>query len=189
MLNTSKRMSILQERNRIYAILALCALFSSGLGILIFATENPIYLSLMRMSASRPVSIVGSLVAVIVPYFVSVLVVTNSKRALAYLLCSVRIFLVSAAYLAINLCFGSAGFLMGVMLLFPDIALIPMLITVSIRRLTGESGKWDALIGCIYTTVIALINYCTVSPCWRVSLLDLKQMGRYVIHVGLDRRL
>ena len=164
MLNPLKRMSLLQERNRIYAIFALCSIVSSGLGILILATDNPIYYSLMRMSAGRPVSIVSSIVAIFLPYFVSVLVVTNSKHWIAYFICSVQIFLFSAAYSAVCQCFNAAGSLICYLLMFPHILLIPMLITSALRRLTWKSGKRDTIIGCMYTTTIAIINHCAVSP-------------------------
>lgn len=158
------KISIMQERSRLYAILALCSLVSSGLGVLCSATWNHTYFSLMRMSAARPVTIVGSLIAVFVPYFVSVLVITNSKYRVAYILSSIRIFHLAAAYFAICCAFGSAGWLIGLMLLFPDIALIPMLLVISLRRVAGTLHKWDRAVGLVYTVIIGVINHCAVSP-------------------------
>ena len=148
----------------IYAKVALCCLISSGFGVLCSTALSPIYISLMHISAGRSVSIVGSFVAVVVPYFVSVLVVTNFKRWLIYAICSVRIFLFTAAYFAISAGFGSAGWLIGLMLLFPDITLIPMLIFMSIRQFLGLSAKRDRVLAMVYIGVIGILNYCTVSP-------------------------
>ena len=154
----------MQERSRIYSILALCTLVSSGLGVLFSATCNHVYFTLMRMSAKQTVSIVGSLLAVLLPYFVSVLVITKLKHPAIYILCSMWIFHFAAAYFAITHAFGSAGWLIGLMLLFPDFALLPMLLVVSLRRITGTSHKRDRLVGLIVTVIIGIINHCAVSP-------------------------
>ena len=164
MLKAIFKCSDLQDCNRIYAKLALCCLISSGFGVIFSAALNPFYASMMRISAGRSVSIVGSFVAVTVPYFVSVLVVTNSKHWLVYLLCAVRIFLFTAAYFAICVSFGSAGWLIGFMLLFPDTTLIPVLLFIGIRRLLGTSTKRNWVFAMVYIEVIGILNYCTVSP-------------------------
>lgn len=148
----------------IYAKLALCCLISSGFGVIFSATLNPLYASMMRISAGRSVSIVGSLLAVTVPYFVSILVVTNSKHWLVYLLCAVRIFLFAAAYFAIYTSLGSAGWLVGSMLLFPDFALIPIFLFICIRRLLGTTSKRTMGLAMVYIGIIGILNYCAVSP-------------------------
>ena len=181
--------SILQERNRTYCLLALLVLFSSGFGVLFAATAEQTYFLMMRMAGCRPVSIVGSFMAVFVPYFVSVLVVTNSKLWLAYTVIAVRLFLFTTAAYAISDCYCSAAWLIGFMFLFSDIFLIPMLIHLVIQRTVKAVNRTRCLLCLAYVALIGIINFCAVSPLLANLLYTYESMGRYAIHVGLDWRL
>lgn len=169
----------LQERNRVYCFLAIFALISSGFGVIFSATADQSYLHLMRMAAGRPVSIVGSFLAVIVPYVVSVLVVTNSKPWLVYLTIAVRIFLFASACWAIASSFGTAGALVSFLFLFSDIFLIPVLLWFAISSLSGNSSRILVLLSLVYISLIGIINYCAVSPFLVKIINTYEAMGRY----------
>lgn len=179
----------LQECRQNWCALALCAVFGTGFGVFFAASTGNSYILLMRMAASRPVSIVGTLVAVIVPFLVSVFLITHSKPWLVYLICGTRLFLFSAAGWAIARSFGSAGWLVRLTLQFPDLCLIPVLILFSIRALTGGGSRRYTLRCILFSAAVGMIYYCMISP-FLANLIDsYETMGRYAIHVGLDRRL
>ena len=169
--------------------LALCVVFSAGLGILFAGSAGDSYFLLMRMAVSRPVSIVGSVVSVAMPYIVSFLFITHSKPWLVYLFCGIRIFLFSAIGFALEYAFSGSAWLVRFMMQFPDIFLIPVLIWFSGQRLTGRFRK-TALVYCvIFTAIIGMIYYCMISP-FLANLIDsYETLEGYATHVGFGRRL
>ena len=179
MLIRTRTILFLQERNQVYCILAIILLISSGFGVLFAATADQSYLHLMRMAAGRPVSIVGSLLAVIVPYVVSVLAVSNFKPWLVYLTIAVRIFLFSSACWVIADSFGTASALVSFLLLFPDILLIPVLLWFAISSLSGNCSRILVLLSLVYISLVGIIDYCAISPFLAKIINTYETMGRY----------
>ena len=179
----------LQEYRQNWCTLALCAVFSAGLGVLFADASGDAYIRLMRMAASRPVSIVGSAVSVFLPFLVSVFLITHSKPWLVFLICGIRIFLFSSAAFAMGRSFGSAAWLVRLMFQMPDLCLIPVLIWFSGLTLAGNCTKRVMTCCIMFAAVIGMLDYCVISP-FLADLLDsYETMGRYAIHVGLDWRL
>ena len=169
--------------------LALCVVFGAVLGALFADTSGDTYIPLMRMAASRSVSIVGSAVSVFLPFLVSLYVITHSKPWLVYLICCIRLFLFSSAGLALDHAFGSAGWLVRLFLQMPDLCLIPVLIWYSLLSLTGRCTKRVMIYCILFAAVIGMLDYRVISP-FLANLIDsYETMGRYTIHVGLDWRL
>lgn len=170
-------------------IFALCVVFSAGLGALFAASAGDIYFHLMRKAPSCFVSIVGSAVTVLLPFLVSVFIITHSKPWLAYLICGIHIFLISSSCYAILRTFGTAGWLLQGMMQFPDICLTPVLIWLFVLRLSGKCSRRVCVCCILFAVAIGMIDYCVISP-FLANLIDsFETMGRYVIHVGLDRCL
>lgn len=179
----------LQECRQNFCTLVLCAVFSAGLGAWFADTSGDTYIFLMRMAASRPVSIVGSAVSVFLPFLVSLFIITHSKPWLVYLICGIRIFLFSSAAFALDRSFGSAGWLVRLLLQMPDLCLIPVLIWLSLYSLAGRCAKRILICCIVFAVVIGMLDYCMISP-FLANLIDsYETMGRYAIHVGLDWRL
>ena len=172
----------LQECRQKWCILALSVLLCAGVGVSLSKLAGEPYLLLMRMAVSRPVSIVGTVVC-LAPYLVCVLF--HFKPWLVCIISSFRIALFTVAIWAIYKAFGSAGWLVGLLMHFPDICLIPgMLCLCSIPM-----PKHRLIFICIFSLVLGMIYYGWISP-FLANLLDTYEtMGRYAIHVGLDRRL
>lgn len=179
MLTRIRSVLFLQDCNRIYCILAILVLISSGLGVFYAASADQSYLHLMRMAAGRPVSIVGSLVAVFIPYVVSVLVATNFKPWPVYLVIAAHVFRFSSAGWAVAISFGTAGWLISFMFLFADIFLIPMLLLFSVNRLSGKISRNLVILCLLYIGLIGIINYCAVSPFLAKIMNTYETMGRY----------
>ena len=179
----------MQKCNQHLCIFALCAVCSAGLGVIFAATVGDIYFLLMRKAASCFVSIVGSAVTVLLPFLVSTFIITHSKLWLAYFGCGIYIFSLSSTCYAICRSFGTAGWLMQLMMQFSDIWLIPVLIWLFVLRLTGKCNRRICICCIGFALVIGMIDYCIISP-FLANLIDsYETMGRYAIHVGLDRCL
>ena len=176
----------LQECRQKSCILALCVLLSSGLGASICLIAGEPYLLLMRMAVSCRVSIVG-LVVCFAPYLVFVLF--HSKPWLVCFLCGLRILLASTAILAIYISFGSAGWLVSLLMHFPDICLIPTMIWIYIRSNRVGIRQYCLALTVAYIVVVGMIYYCLISPFLANLIGKLETMGRYAIHAGLDRCL
>ena len=176
----------LQECKQKWCILALYVLLSTGCGVCLGKLAGDPYWLLMHMAASRCVSIVGVVVC-IAPYLVVVFL--HSKPWLVCLLCGLRIFLFSAAIFAIYRTFGSAGWLISLLMCFSDLCLIPMVIWLCVRLLTVGVRKRCLALTCTFIVAVGMIYYCLISP-FLANLMDTYEtMGRYAIHVGLDRCL
>ena len=168
-------------------LFTLIAILSAGLGVVFTASVGNVYLLLMRKAASCLVSIVGSTVTVILPFLVSFYLVVHSKLTLAYFICAIHIFILSSAWYAILCSFGSAGWLIHGMLQFPNLCLTVVLVWLLFTRITNQYSR-RFLFGCVIIAfIIGMIDYCLISPFLANLLETYETMGRYAIHVGLDR--
>ena len=179
----------LQECRQNMCMFALCSVFSAGLGAWFAGTSGNTYILLMRMAASRPVSIAGSAVSVLLPFLVSLFIIVHSKPWLVYFICGIRIFLFSAAARALDCAFGSAGWLVRLMLQMTDLCLIPVLIWFSLLSLVRKPTKHVMTCCILFAAAIGMLDYCVISPFLANLINSYETMGRYAIHVGLDWRL
>ena len=178
----------MQEYKQRVCILALCCVLSAAFGVLFAATVGNPYILLMHMSLGRPVSIVGLTVSVFVPYLISFLVVVHSKPWLVYFVIGLRIALTSSVGWAIARSFSGASWLVRLLMQWPDLCLIPALIFLYCFT-KREFARTAALRFILLLIGVGVIYYCIISP-FLVELIDsYETMGRYAIHVGLDRRL
>ncbi len=189
MISASLTSRFLQECKQKWCILALCMIFSAGCGALFADSAEDVYVVLMRMAVSRPVSIVGSVVSFAVPCVVFVFAVVHSKRWLVYLICSLQVFRFSSVGWAIQKIFGSAVWLIRLLMQFPDLCLIPVMIFFSLKFLTGAFRRRHVLIFLMISAVVGMIYYSVISPFLANLMNTYETMGRYAIHVGLDRCL
>ncbi len=163
--------------------LALCAILGAGFGVLFTAMADRSYLPLMYSAAKSPVSFVGLVVVGLVPFLICSLVVSLMRPLLIYPICFCRVFLYSAGAHAIHLSFGSAGWLMGFLVQFSDLCLIPVLFWFALRNLTGGSKlrTWDIWICLCISALVIVLDYCIISP-FAVNLLETYEtLGRYAI--------
>lgn len=176
----------LQECRRHWCIFALTILAGAVLGAVFADSAGQIFVSLMCMALRRPVSIVGLVVSYAVPFLVFLYAVIHSKRWLVYLICAAQVFRFTAVSWAIYEAYGSAGWLTGILMQFTDLCLIPAMIFISVRQLTGKCSKRFMLVFSVIIAVVGMVYYCEISP-FLANLIDTYEtMGRYAIHVGLD---
>lgn len=180
---------ILQECRQKWCIFALCIIFSAGCGAVFADSAGDVYVALMRMAVSRPASIVGLVVSYAVPCIAFLYAVVRSKRWLVYLICALHVFRFSSVGWAVQKSFGSAVWLIRLLMQFSDLFLIPTLIFFSLKFLIGAFSRRYLLIFIVISAVVGMVYYCLISP-FLANLMDTYEtMGRYAIHVGLDRCL
>ncbi|MBE6958789.1 MAG: hypothetical protein E7447_06545 [Ruminococcaceae bacterium] len=188
MLSAFPTNSIMQDFRLKLCILAFFAFLCAVAGAAFAVNADHSYMLLMRMAASCRVSIVGAAITVL-PYLVSFYILIHSKPWLVYCVCGVALFLLSAALMSIRITYGSAGWLISVLLLLPQLVLTPMLFYLAIIKLRRQSISlpWVSLIA--VCSLIGMIDYALVSPFLAKLINTYETMGRYAIHVGLDRCL
>lgn len=187
---TSFRQSrILQDCRKKWLFLSLCSVIGSGIGVLGAVAAGNNYFLLMRMAVGCRVSIVDTAVAVFIPFLVSLFLIVHSKPWLVSVICSLHISLYSATGYAIAASFGSAGWMVRHMLQFPDLILIPVLLFMSVCKLQNRVSKRLIYFCIAVAAMVGLINYCVISPFLANLIENYETMGRYAIHVGLDRCL
>lgn len=181
--------SFLKECKHNGVPLAVCAALGTVFGVFFAAAMGDSYIHLMRMAVACPVSVVGSLVAVYVPYLISVFIISMSRPGLIYVVCSARFVLLASVAWGISQAYGSAGWLIRLLFQFPDILLMPALVFLSVVCIRKRPGRKAILIFGLYMLIIGMINYCTVSPFLAVLIDTYETMGRYAFHVGFNWRL
>ena len=176
-------------RRQIWCKLILCITLSAAFGVVLAASAGELYISLMRTATKRPVSIVGSAVAVFLPSLVSVLLIVHSKPRLLYFVCAIHIASFTATGWALSQAYASAGWMVHLLLQLPQLCIIPMIILLAMQRLSGTFSKGNAVYILIIVAILGMIDICLISP-FLANLIDsYETMGRYAFHVGLDRCL
>ena len=181
--------SFLQECRTRWSALALCSVVGAVFGLLFADAFGYHYLLLMRMAAKSRVSIVGTVVSVWIPFLVSFIILVHSKPWLVYLLCTAHISRFGCTGFALLRSFGSAGWLIRGMLQFPDLCLIPVLLYFAACKLNGNICKRKIVYCIVFGLIIGMMDYFLISPFLADLMEDYETMGRYAIHVGLDRCL
>ena len=137
------------------------------------------YLVLMRRAVSLPVSIVGTLMAVVVPY---VAIVYSTRLWLIYAQICLRFFFVAASFYIVGEAFGSAAWLIRCLLLFPDYLCMPVVFHFVCR---SRRNKRKQTVLLIYSLLIGWINYQLISPFLAAIIQKFETTGRYAIHAEL----
>ncbi len=179
----------LQERRLFWCKILLCAAVSSLTGILFVTVAGNPYMTLMRLVVSRRVSIVGSAVAILVPYLVSFLVVYSSKTRWAFVLFGLRIFTFTAIGRGMQTAFGSACWLIRFFAQFPDLCLIPLTVFFMLSAVNKDRSRRHLMLCLCITALVCILNYCIISPFLANLIETYETTGRYATHVGLDWRL
>lgn len=178
-----------QEYHQVWFIMALAILLGAGCGILFAASAGAQYLSLMRMAVSRPVSIVGSAVAVFLPFLVCFLLIVHSKPWLVCFICAITVGSVSAACWALYELFGSAAWLVRLLMQCPQSFTVAGVVFLSLKKLSGTLRWRYAVYAILILAILGMIDYFAFSPLL-VKLIDsYETMEGYVIHAGFDWRL
>ena len=179
----------MQEFYQFWCKILLCCLAGAGLGILFSASAAEQYVSLMRMAPGRPVSIVSSAVAVFLPFLISAFLIVHSKPWLVYTICATCICSTTASGWALYHAYGSAAWLVRLLMQLPHYYAICGILFLSIKRFM-RTLRWRTIVYvAVVLAVLGMIDYYVCSP-FLAELIDFYEtLGRYTPHVGLDWRL
>ena len=154
----------------------LCLFWCFGLliGILFAATFDLEYFSLMRPIVTSRASIVCLIAAQLLPFLFAAYAAYISKSWLIILTGSCKSFSFSFCSFMIWKTFGSAGWLMCVLILFADMFAFPLLCWFSLRCISQCkcSAKRDLWVCIGLTVLIACIDYFLISP-FLVRIIDI----------------
>lgn len=162
-----------RRRNGCCFVLAFCWLAGLVCGILVCLSAGSSLSSWMRSTVFGSVSIVSLLFAAILPFLLSAFAVYISKPALLLVICFCKAFLFSFVSLGVYQAFGSAGWLIRLLLLFSDCMLIPLLFWYWHRHLMSKCSfcVWESVFVLALSVLIGSIDFSIISP-FLVSLID-----------------
>lgn len=158
------------------SILLLALVWTVGLisGLVLAEQTGSICVSLMPMAAGSRVSIVGLLTSACLPFLLTAFAVFISRPSLFYAGVFCHCLLFSWCGVGIMKTYGSAGWLVRLLLQFSAGWMLPVFCWFCIRCLNGKGktlGK-DLGICAGFAAVICSIDFCWVSP-FLVMLIDI----------------
>ena len=129
------------------------------------AAGEPI-VSLMRTAVSSRVSFSGLLTAILLPFLLSALAVFISEPYLLFVIAFLKAFTFSYVGIGVMAAYGSAGWLIRLLLMFSDCCFLPLLMLYWIRLISGKRGS--AIPVTVVTGFLAVaigsFDFCVVSP-------------------------
>ena len=179
----------LQKCRSIGLALALCSVVGSAIGVLLAATMGELYFLMMRSVTYNPVSIVGSIVSVFVPFFVSLYFIYHSKPWLIYCILTLHFSGFASVGSVIRDAFGSAGWLICFLLQFPIICIMPLLIYAALHILEGKKQHRLIVYSILIVCIVGMVNYLWISPLLADLITTCETMERYALYAGFDRCL
>lgn len=153
---------------RKYATTFLAFSWCSGLfcGIVLYFSAGDPSASLMRMAVTGYVSIVDLLMSVLLPFLISALAVYIFKPGLLAVFAFIKACLFAFFSMGTLEAFGSAGWLIRLLLMFSDICMTVVLYLYWMRHVSGQrkfsvtySGAYGAA-----ALLIGSIDYCFIAP-------------------------
>lgn len=146
-------------------LIPVCFAFGMICGI-VFAHCSDILASLMRQALFCQVSIVGLATVSILPFLLSAFAVLISCPVLLPVIVFSKAFLFGTCAAALDLTFGSAGWLVRMLLMFSDIASLPVLYWLWLRcsSLNPRGLLRDFLFALLVTGCIGGIDIWIIAP-------------------------
>lgn len=137
------------------------------------ASGDSFIVSLMRLAPGSEVSIVGLAVVLILPLLISVVGLYYQKPVVVYAFSSLKAFCSGYLLYAVSVAFGSASWLMRMLLLFSDIGITIIVLWLVFRHLNGRGRtfKADIALSFFAAIMIGIMDYLLVTP-FLQSLMD-----------------
>ena len=154
-------------------LLALCCCLGFFCGTIAAYRSDDTYFSMMLMALASHVSIPGLIASVSLPFLFSAFAVFTGHSGLLYGLCFVKMLFFGLSCAAVHLAFGSAGWLVLLLLCFSDCCAVPVLCWFCIRSISGNSRSFccDFTVCAALIAAIVAIDICVISP-FLASLID-----------------
>lgn len=159
---------ISDQNQRKYPIFVLAFIWCSGIifgvGSYLYAGDS--FASLMRMAAGRNVSIVNLLISSMLPFLFSAFAVYLHCPQLLAVLCFLKAWLFGFVSCGVLTSFGSAGWLVWLMMMFSDIfCLIPLWWYWISQFRSANRVHGTQLAGCLAAVLLIVsLDYSFISP-------------------------
>jgi len=144
------------------------------LGVLYSQGADDSYFLLMRTAAASRVSIVGLLTSLYLPFLIAAFFAFIMQPQLMLILCFCKAFIFSCCGYAAISAFGTAGWLVRILLQFSDCCIIPFFFWFCLRNVSGSCVrmKRDLLFCSLVTLSVVAFDFCVISP-FLVKLIDI----------------
>ena len=157
---------ILHCFRRYFSLICLAASWLLGLiagvSLAVSAGES---ISQLANVLSAPVSGIGICVSVFLPFCIAALLVCLFSYKWIYPIAGLRALGFAFVGTAINVLYGSAGWLLRLLAQFSGISALPLFFWFSVRRLKGsDTLKTDLLIISVFTVAIAAVDTYLIAP-------------------------
>ncbi len=160
-INIQKNLAFLSCKTCTLALLWLGGL---GAGFLFSRCASDTLLCLMRQAPLCPVSIVWRLAYNALPFLIAAFAVSISSHRLLYALCWVKIFLFSSFAFSSVAAFGSAAWLVRLLLQFSDLCLLPVLYWFAGRQLEQGRLARDLGICLAIASLVGAVDQSCIAP-------------------------
>ena len=145
-------------------ILALCWVFGLIAGAFLFLQAGPFSFSLMHRIIGSPVSIVGLLSNLLIPFLFTVFAVYSSLFCLSFPICFTEGVLFSFCFAGISRTFSSAGWMLRWIVLFRSGICAACTLLVWFRIFSGgKTGVW-LFWWLSVCTAACILDYSVISP-------------------------
>lgn len=153
-------------------VLAFCWMLGLFLGAIYGDHADHSYAIMMRTAALCRVSIVGLLFLLFFPLLLSAIAVYSNHPQWMVFVCFIKAFLFASCGSLLLITFGSAAWLIRILLQFSDFCTLPFLFWFSIRNIAGRNAntRMDLVICGCAMAVMGALDFCVISP-FLVSLL------------------
>ena len=145
-----------------------CLVWSLGVfsGLYIISVTPISVLSLFRLFFSSSATLIGLFFAQLIPLLITCVACWLSKSLLIYPVAFIKAFTYSFCSMGIALIFGDAGWLVRLLILFPDFCTVCVLIWFWIRRLTNSEVSFgnDLIVSLLAIFIICIIYFFSVLP-------------------------
>ena len=141
------------------------------LGMIAAADLDELFLPLMRPSASGGVSIIRQFAAVLLPFLFAAIAAYGNKPRLLYVLCFVKTFTFGFCSMLVYCAYGSAGWLIRLLMQFSDILSLPLLCWYCLRLLHRQKPCRDLICCTLLAGIFVCIDHFAVLPFW-AQLID-----------------
>lgn len=146
--------------------LAFCWCGGIFLGMLAGCSAGDVTVSLMRTLGCSGVSIVALFFSQAFPFLISAFAVYISAAWLIYPISFVKAFTFSLCASLLTIAYGSAGWLLRILLMFSDLCLCPALLFFWTRYIRGEARlNWaDCVVSVLLIAAVVYLDHSLVSP-------------------------
>ena len=163
-----ERFLVLQKSSRCrkYATSVLAFSWMLGLSLGFSAVISGVFASAFRQVANVSPSFLSIISVLLFPVVVSFLAVFAGMRWLIFPLVFLKAIAFAYVGWSVVITFGSAGWLLRLLIMFSDCACIPLFLWFWNRAINSE---FDSLLPAFFVTIlitlgVGLIDYCVISP-------------------------